>query len=312
MAIKRVVNTAFWSDGKVEEFTPEDRYFMLYLLTNPQTTQLGIYEFSIKRAAFELGYSPEAVKALLDRFERVHRVIIHSKKTNEIAILNYLRHSIIKGGAPVRDCLIKEMNAVKNKALIQTVFNHIKGSNSLNDTVKNLIADYEESHGHLRYCNEKNDTSHDTSDDTYHDLYHNDNENENENDNDIENENGNDNGISSTGRKSHPVPYEAIRKMYNEICISYPHCRVLSDARKKAIKARMSSGYTLEDFKTLFEKAEASSFLKGKNDRNWRASLDWFVKDANMAKVLDGNFDDRGSSRYQEPLDYGNPEDFYK
>ena len=74
----------------------------------------------------------------------------------------------------------------------------------------------------------------------------------------------------------------------------------------------MSSGYTLEDFKTLFEKAEASSFLKGKNDRNWRASLDWFVKDANMAKVLDGNFDDRGSSRYQEPLDYGNPEDFYK
>ena len=291
---------------------------MLYLLTNPQTTQLGIYEISIKRAAFELGYSPEAVKALLDRFERVHKIIIYSRKTSEIAILNYLRHSIIKGGAPVRDCLIKEMTKVKNKSLIQTVFTHIKGSDSLNDTVKNLIADYEASQGNLRYCNEKNDTynvsSHDTSDDTYHDLYHNDNENDNENDNDIENENenGNENDVSSTGRTLHPIPYETIRKMYNEICSSYSRCNVMSDARKKAIRARMSSGYTLEDFKTLFEKAEASSFLKGKNDRNWRASMDWMFKDANMAKVLDGNYDDRGASRYQEPLDYGSPEDFYK
>ena len=91
---------------------------------------------------------------------------------------------------------------------------------------------------------------------------------------------------------SHPVPYESIRNLYNTLCPSFPKCTALSDARKKAIKARMSAGYSLDDFKTLFTKAENSGFLKGKNDRNWRASFDWLLKDSNMAKVLDGNYDD--------------------
>lgn len=88
------------------------------------------------------------------------------------------------------------------------------------------------------------------------------------------------------------IPYESIRLLYNEICVSFPRCQTLSEARKKAIKARFTSGKTYEDFQTLFVKAEASSFLKGKNDRNWQANFDWLIKDANMAKVMDGNYDD--------------------
>lgn len=91
---------------------------------------------------------------------------------------------------------------------------------------------------------------------------------------------------------AHSIPYEQIREMYNQTCKSFPRCTVMSDARKKAVKARIAGGYTVEDFKRLFEKAEASSFLKGQNNRNWMATLDWMLKDANMAKVLDGNYDD--------------------
>jgi hypothetical protein len=61
---------------------------------------------------------------------------------------------------------------------------------------------------------------------------------------------------------------------------------------KPAIKARLNT-YTLEDFQTVFENAEASSFLKGSNDRNWTATFDWLIKDANMAKVLEGNYADK-------------------
>lgn len=95
-------------------------------------------------------------------------------------------------------------------------------------------------------------------------------------------------------RPGSPVPYDSIKSMYNEICVSFPRCTSLSDARKKAIKARFASGYNVEDFKALFTKAEASSFLKGKNDRSWSATFDWLIKDTNMAKVLDGNYDDKG------------------
>ena len=141
--IRRVVDTSFWTDSKVDDFSPEDKYFMLYLLTNPFTTQLGIYEISVKYAAFHMGYSTDAFNVLLDRFENKYHMIRFSKETSEVAIKNFLRHSIVKGGAPVRDCLIKELRNVKDRSLIDFVFSHIKGYDNLNETVKNIITEYE-------------------------------------------------------------------------------------------------------------------------------------------------------------------------
>lgn len=91
------------------------------------------------------------------------------------------------------------------------------------------------------------------------------------------------------------IQYQQIADMYNDTCVSFPRLTSLSVARKKAIKARLKV-YSLEDFQKLFEKAEASTFLKGGNDRNWSATFDWLIKDTNMAKVLDGNYDNRSDS----------------
>jgi len=88
------------------------------------------------------------------------------------------------------------------------------------------------------------------------------------------------------------VHYQQIADMYNDTCVSFPRLTRLSDARKKAIRARMKQ-YSVEDFRKLFQMAEESSFLKGQNARNWSASFDWLIKDTNMAKVLDGNYSDR-------------------
>lgn len=96
--------------------------------------------------------------------------------------------------------------------------------------------------------------------------------------------------------KRERVDYQKIADMFNDTCVSFSRVTSLSDARKKAIKARLKT-YTLDDFKLMFEKAEASSFLKGGNDRNWSATFDWMLKDANMAKILDGNYDNRSGSK---------------
>lgn len=85
-----------------------------------------------------------------------------------------------------------------------------------------------------------------------------------------------------------------IFELFNRICISYPSITVYSDARKKAVKARLNV-YKIQDFEKLFKKAESSDFLKGKNSRNWTASFDWLIKDGNMAKVLDGNYDNKSA-----------------
>ena len=111
--------------------------------------------------------------------------------------------------------------------------------------------------------------------------------------------------------KKEKVDYQLIADMYNRLCPSFPRIRSLSEARKKAIKARLKT-YTVDDFHTVFENAEASSFLKGQNPRNWSADFDWLTKDANMAKVLDGNYADKvrpatAPRQPQQPRPYSNP-----
>ena len=85
----------------------------------------------------------------------------------------------------------------------------------------------------------------------------------------------------------------AIREFYDSVCGSYPRPVKLSEARKEEIRARLRDGYTVEDFRKLFELAEASDFLKGNNNRSWSATFDWLIADANMAKVLAGNYANR-------------------
>lgn len=109
------------------------------------------------------------------------------------------------------------------------------------------------------------------------------NDNVNDNDNDNENDNVNENEKHN---------YQLIADMYNATCVTLPKCTVLSDSRKKALRARLNH-YGIDDFQRLFEKANESSFLTGANNNNWTASFDWLIKDANMAKVLDGNYDNK-------------------
>lgn len=100
------------------------------------------------------------------------------------------------------------------------------------------------------------------------------------------------------------INYQKIVNMYNDTCVSFPKITKLSDSRKKSIKARMNT-YSYDDFQTLFNKAEASDFLKGKNNRDWQANFDWLIKDSNMAKTLDGNYDNKSAQNNQTSSNLG-------
>ena len=79
---------------------------------------------------------------------------------------------------------------------------------------------------------------------------------------------------------------------YATLCPSLPPLNVLSDSIKADILESIEK-YGLEKINLLFEKAEASSFLKGNNKRNWVATFDWLINADNIAKVLNGNFDSK-------------------
>ena len=238
MSVKRVVDTSFWSDDKViDNFSPEDKLFMLYLLTNPHTTQLGVYTLSRKQAAFEIGWSVETIGTLLDRFERVYKIIKCSPETNEIAIVNFLRYSIIAGGKPVADLLQKEIMQVKDKSLLVYVAKRVLQFKNINATVKEVCEKI--------LLKEKESTK---------EKEENQNQNQNQNDNDNDND------------KSYPKSYH---DSYNDSSTTRTTIRKdtnFSDQAKDIIdylNAKLDTKYKTDNKKTLeLIKARLKRILK--------------------------------------------------
>lgn len=97
MAIYRNVSLSFWEDNKiVDNFTYKDKYFLLYLLTNPHTNLIGCYEVSIRQMSNELGLDKSEVEELLTRMEQVHKVILYAEETKEILIKNWHKYNWTK------------------------------------------------------------------------------------------------------------------------------------------------------------------------------------------------------------------------
>lgn len=87
---KRMIDTDLWNNEDIiEYFTAEDKYFWLYLLTNPHNNICGVMKASPALIARDMGYSKECVQNLLYRFENVHKAICVDKETRELLILNW-------------------------------------------------------------------------------------------------------------------------------------------------------------------------------------------------------------------------------
>jgi len=120
MAIYRQIQTLFWQDGFVAELTPEERYFYFYLLTNPRSTQCGIFEVNMRIMEAETGYNRETLERLIKRFEEYGK-IIYSKETREIIILNWLKYNFINSKNTIC-CINKELKLVKNKGFLDLLY----------------------------------------------------------------------------------------------------------------------------------------------------------------------------------------------
>lgn len=96
---------------------------------------------------------------------------------------------------------------------------------------------------------------------------------------------------------------EQVAKIYAALCPSLPPLEILSDSIKTDLIESIEK-YGLDKFDLLFKKAEASSFLKGENERKWVASFDWLINADNIAKVLNGKFDNKAKCKRTEYAEF--------
>ena len=126
MAIYRNIHMSFWTDSKIiDDFSPEEKYLYLYLMTNPHTNLAGCYEISIKQAIYETGYASEKIMKLIDQLERVHNIIRYSKDTKEILLLNWSKYNWTSS-EKFRKPLAEELKSIKDddfKRYLVDIFN---------------------------------------------------------------------------------------------------------------------------------------------------------------------------------------------
>jgi hypothetical protein len=116
----RKIHDLFWTDPDIEELSSEQKYFYLYLLTNPSVNQIGLYGFSLRRAEFETGLSQSKIQELVEFFENLGK-IKRSKVTKELLVVKFWSHN--KSNSPKLKKHVEELiNLVKDKVLIQYIY----------------------------------------------------------------------------------------------------------------------------------------------------------------------------------------------
>lgn len=103
-----------------DDFTPEDKYFYLYLLTNPHTNICGCYEISMKQMVRETGYNEDTVKRLLHRMEYTHGVIQYDPETKEVFVPKWGKYNWFNSKDTMTG-VAKAVSCIKSEQFKQTI-----------------------------------------------------------------------------------------------------------------------------------------------------------------------------------------------
>lgn len=122
---KRMIDTELWNDDDIiSEFTAEDKYFWLYLLTNPHNKMCGVLKNSPALMARDMGLHKDTIVNLIYRFENMHHLIACDKETNEIFILNWHKYNWTKS-PKIISILEKEMLEIKSSYILDLIQDRI-------------------------------------------------------------------------------------------------------------------------------------------------------------------------------------------
>jgi len=84
--------------------------------------------------------------------------------------------------------------------------------------------------------------------------------------------------------------------LWNEMAERAGLCkvRIFTATRKAKLKARLKEAEQIDDPMDVWREAldwvEASPFLTGDNDRNWKAGFDFVVQEKSFAKLIEGEY----------------------
>ena len=93
------------------------------------------------------------------------------------------------------------------------------------------------------------------------------------------------------------VRAEQVKDLFNSLCSPLPRLVFMTKARRLAVN-RLLDVYSMEDIQQAFDKIKSCSFLKGDNDRKWKATFDWLIDEDHFARLLEGQYSDEKNESF--------------
>lgn len=124
--MRRIVETNMWLDATFRKKLKNDkeRLLFIYILTSPESKLCGIFYIPIDLISYHTQLSIEEIKEAIKDFEDAE-LIKYNVETEEVAIANYLKYNVNKGGKPIEDAITRQLSLVKSKELISWVYERI-------------------------------------------------------------------------------------------------------------------------------------------------------------------------------------------
>lgn len=123
---KRTIDTNFWNtDEVIESFTVDDKYFWLYLMTNPHINLAGVMPLARAAMARDLGFNTQVVDNLIYRFENIHRIIQVDRETKEILVTVWDKYNWTKS-PQLAAAVQQQADKIKSQAIKNAVIEKLK------------------------------------------------------------------------------------------------------------------------------------------------------------------------------------------
>lgn len=152
-------STAFWEDAWISELDATEKYFYIYLFTNPRSNIIGFFQLPERRICFDTGLSPEIVKTLLKKFQDDYKKIHYDHEwvfvKNKIKFQN-LNNSKIKKG------VLNIFNNINNDRFKIAFIDNLFELN-YNELAKSIIKESKYDYESLRDINESYMSHHETA-----------------------------------------------------------------------------------------------------------------------------------------------------
>ena len=107
----------------------------------------------------------------------------------------------------------------------------------------------------------------------------------------------------SSAKKEKESDRELVNKIvnyYHEKCPGLATVKTITDKRVSTVMARVRQ-HGKDKVAEMIERAGASNFLAGDNQRGWIADFDWIFKPTNFVKVYEGKYDNRNRTSKELP-----------